>query len=54
MLKFFVGVFIAGISIVFLNKDLVVEFIENYLLINDGLCMVNNDKLLGVVVLNFF
>ncbi len=52
--KPFVGVLTAGISTASPNKDLAVEFIENYLLTNDGLRMVNNDKPLGAVALNSF
>ncbi|MGC9402582.1 maltose/maltodextrin ABC transporter substrate-binding protein MalE, partial [Vibrio genomosp. F10 str. 9ZC157] len=36
------------------NKDLAVEFLENYLLTNDGLRKVNDDKPLGAVALNSF
>lgn len=52
--KPFVGVLTAGISTASPNQDLAVEFIENYLLTNDGLRMVNNDKPLGAVALNSF
>ncbi|WP_162064388.1 maltose/maltodextrin ABC transporter substrate-binding protein MalE [Vibrio taketomensis] len=52
--KPFVGVLSAGISTASPNKDLAVEFLENYLLTNDGLRMVNNDKPLGAVALNSF
>ncbi len=52
--KPFVGVLTAGIRTASPNKDLAVEFIENYLLTNDGLRMVNNDKPLGAVALNSF
>ncbi|USD67144.1 maltose/maltodextrin ABC transporter substrate-binding protein MalE [Vibrio sp. SCSIO 43136] len=52
--KPFVGVLTAGISTASPNKDLAVEFIENYLLTNDGLREVNNDKPLGAVALNSF
>lgn len=52
--KPFVGVLTAGISTASPNKDLAVEFIENYLLTNDGLRQVNNDKPLGAVALNSF
>jgi maltose/maltodextrin transport system substrate-binding protein len=52
--KPFVGVLTAGISTASPNRDLAVEFIENYLLTNDGLRMVNNDKPLGAVALNSF
>ncbi|MEH0664566.1 maltose/maltodextrin ABC transporter substrate-binding protein MalE [Vibrio scophthalmi] len=52
--KPFVGVLTAGISTASPNKDLAVEFIENYLLTNDGLRKVNDDKPLGAVALNSF
>ncbi len=52
--KPFVGVLTAGISTASPNKDLAVEFIENYLLTNDGLRAMNNDKPLGAVALNSF
>ncbi|MFT5807969.1 MAG: maltose/maltodextrin transport system substrate-binding protein [Moritella dasanensis] len=49
--KPFVGVLTAGISTASPNKDLAVEFIENYLLTNEGLAKVNSDKPLGAVAL---
>ncbi len=52
--KPFVGVLTAGISTASPNRDLAVEFIENYLLTDDGLRMVNNDKPLGAVALKSF
>ncbi|WED28509.1 maltose/maltodextrin ABC transporter substrate-binding protein MalE [Vibrio sp. DW001] len=52
--KPFVGVLTAGISTASPNQDLAVEFIENYLLTNDGLRMINDDKPLGAVALNSF
>jgi maltose/maltodextrin transport system substrate-binding protein len=52
--KPFVGVLSAGISTASPNKDLAVEFLENYLLTDDGLAMVNNDKPLGAVPLKTF
>ncbi len=52
--KPFVGVLTAGISTASPNQDLAVEFIENYLLTNDGLRLVNDDKPLGAVALNSF
>ncbi len=52
--KPFVGVLSAGISTASPNKDLAVEFLENYLLTDDGLAMVNNDKPLGAVALKSF
>ncbi|ANO34880.1 maltose/maltodextrin ABC transporter substrate-binding protein MalE [Vibrio breoganii] len=50
----FVGVLTAGISTASPNKDLAVEFLENYLLTNDGLRQVNDDKPLGAVALKSF
>ncbi|GAD89155.1 MULTISPECIES: maltose/maltodextrin ABC transporter substrate-binding protein MalE [Vibrio] len=50
----FVGVLTAGISTASPNKDLAVEFLENYLLTNEGLRDVNNDKPLGAVALKSF
>ncbi|GEM79190.1 maltose/maltodextrin ABC transporter substrate-binding protein MalE [Vibrio superstes] len=50
----FVGVLTAGISTASPNKDLAVEFLENYLLTNDGLRKVNDDKPLGAVALKSF
>ena len=52
--KPFVGVLTAGISTASPNKDLAVEFIESYLLTNDGLRNINDDKPLGAVALNSF
>ncbi|MBY5944343.1 maltose/maltodextrin ABC transporter substrate-binding protein MalE [Photobacterium rosenbergii] len=52
--KPFVGVLTAGISTASPNQDLAVEFIENYLLTNDGLRKVNDDTPLGAVALNSF
>ncbi len=52
--KPFVGVLTAGISTASPNRDLAVEFLENYLLTNEGLRMVDNDKPLGAVALNSF
>ncbi|WP_070972064.1 maltose/maltodextrin ABC transporter substrate-binding protein MalE [Vibrio sonorensis] len=52
--KPFVGVLSAGISTASPNKDLAIEFIENYLLTNDGLRKVNDDKPLGAVALTSF
>lgn len=52
--KPFVGVLTAGISTASPNKDLAVEFLENYLLTNDGLRTVNDDKPLGAVALKSF
>ncbi|MDO5054216.1 maltose/maltodextrin ABC transporter substrate-binding protein MalE [Pasteurella oralis] len=52
--KPFVGVLSAGINAASPNKDLAVEFLENYLLTDDGLDMVNKDKPLGAVALKSF
>ncbi|WP_022942496.1 maltose/maltodextrin ABC transporter substrate-binding protein MalE [Psychromonas hadalis] len=52
--KPFVGVLTAGISSASPNKDVAVEFIEQYLLTNEGLRSVNNDKPLGAVALSSF
>ncbi len=52
--KPFVGVLTAGISTASPNQDLAVEFLENYLLNNEGLAMVNNDKPLGAVALKSY
>ncbi len=52
--KPFVGVLTAGISTASPNKDLAIEFIESYLLTNQGLRTINNDKPLGAVALNSF
>ncbi|WP_439438000.1 maltose/maltodextrin ABC transporter substrate-binding protein MalE [Salinivibrio costicola] len=52
--KPFVGVLSAGISTASPNKALAVEFLENYLLTNEGLSTVNADKPLGAVALNSY
>ena len=52
--KAFVGVLSAGINSASPNKDLAVEFIENYLLTDDGLEQVNKDKPLGAVALKSY
>lgn len=52
--KPFIGILTAGISTASPNKDLAVEFIENYLLTNEGLTKVNDDKPLGAVALISF
>lgn len=52
--KPFVGVLSAGISTASPNKALAVEFLENYLLTNEGLSTVNADKPLGAVALNAY
>jgi maltose/maltodextrin transport system substrate-binding protein len=45
----FTGVLSAAINASSPNKELAVEFIENYLLTEDGLTMVNDDRALGAV-----
>ena len=52
--KPFVGVWVGGISSASPNKDLAVEFFESYLLTNEGLKTLNDDKPLGAVALNSF
>ncbi|NLS11838.1 maltose/maltodextrin ABC transporter substrate-binding protein MalE [Vibrio sp. SM6] len=52
--KPFVGILTAGISTASPNQDLAVEFIENYLLTDEGLEMIDNDKPLGAVALKSF
>lgn len=49
--KPFVGVLSAGINAASPNYDLAVEFLENYLLTDEGLAEVNKDKPLGAVAL---
>ncbi|WP_434354945.1 maltose/maltodextrin ABC transporter substrate-binding protein MalE [Parasalinivibrio latis] len=50
----FVGVLSAGINSSSLNKDLAVEFLENYVITDDGLKTMNDDKPLGAVTLKSF
>ncbi|GAL02551.1 maltose/maltodextrin ABC transporter substrate-binding protein MalE [Photobacterium aphoticum] len=50
----FVGVLSAGINAASPNQDLVVEFLENYLITDEGLAKVNDDKPLGAVTLKSF
>lgn len=52
--KPFVGVLSAGVNASSPNKDLAKEFLENYLLTDDGLDAVNKDKPLGAVALKSF
>nr|WP_246019815.1 maltose/maltodextrin ABC transporter substrate-binding protein MalE [Limnobaculum zhutongyuii] len=52
--KPFVGVLSAGINTASPNKDLAKEFLENYLLTDEGLTLVNNDKMLGAVALKSY
>lgn len=52
--KPFVGVLSAGINAASPNKELAKEFLENYLLTDDGLNAVNKDKPLGAVALKSF
>jgi maltose/maltodextrin transport system substrate-binding protein len=47
--KSFVGVLAANINAASPNKDLAVEFIENYLLTDEGLKAINDDVPLGAV-----
>jgi maltose/maltodextrin transport system substrate-binding protein len=47
--KSFVGVLAANINAASPNKDLAVEFIENYLLTDEGLKTINDDVPLGAV-----
>ncbi|KXF81529.1 maltose/maltodextrin ABC transporter substrate-binding protein MalE [Enterovibrio coralii] len=50
----FVGVLSAGINSSSPNKDLAVEFLENYVITDAGLKIMNDDKPLGAVTLNTF
>ncbi|MFT5880830.1 MAG: maltose/maltodextrin transport system substrate-binding protein, partial [Moritella sp.] len=50
----FVGVLSAGINAASPNKDLSVEFLENYLITENGLKTMNDDKALGAVTLKSF
>ena len=52
--KPFVGVLTAGINAASPNKELATEFLENYLLTDQGLAEVNKDKPLGAVALKSF
>ncbi|WP_301098038.1 maltose/maltodextrin ABC transporter substrate-binding protein MalE [Otariodibacter sp.] len=52
--KPFVGVLSAGINSASPNQDLAKEFLENYLLTDDGLETVNNDVALGAVALKSY
>lgn len=52
--KPFVGVLSAGINAASPNYDLAIEFLENYLLTNEGLSKVNSDKPLGAVALKSY
>lgn len=52
--KPFVGVLTAGISSASPNQDLAVEFLENYLLTDEGLAKVNDDTPLGAVALKSY
>ncbi|HIF9277315.1 TPA: maltose/maltodextrin ABC transporter substrate-binding protein MalE [Photobacterium damselae] len=52
--KPFVGVLTAGISTASPNQDLAVEFLENYLLTDEGLATVNEDVPLGAVALKSY
>ncbi|SQD78249.1 maltose/maltodextrin ABC transporter substrate-binding protein MalE [Moritella yayanosii] len=50
----FVGVLSAGINAASPNKDLSVEFLDNYLITENGLKTMNDDKPLGAVTLKTF
>jgi len=50
----FVGVLSAGINAASPNGDLAVEFLENYLFVDDALKVMNDDKPLGAVTLKSF
>lgn len=52
--KPFVGVLSAGINAASPNKELAKEFLENYLLTDQGLAEVNKDKTLGAVALKSY
>lgn len=52
--KPFVGVLSAAINAASPNQDLAVEFLENYLLTDEGLATVNKDKPLGAVALKSY
>ncbi|NDL63825.1 maltose/maltodextrin ABC transporter substrate-binding protein MalE [Acerihabitans arboris] len=52
--KPFVGVLSAGINAASPNKELAKEFLENYLLTQDGLGAMNKDKPLGAVALKSY
>ncbi|OOF51046.1 maltose ABC transporter substrate-binding protein MalE [Rodentibacter genomosp. 1] len=52
--KPFVGVLSAGVNAASPNKDFAKEFLENYLLTNEGLATVNADKPLGAVALKSY
>ncbi|WP_022942280.1 maltose/maltodextrin ABC transporter substrate-binding protein MalE [Psychromonas hadalis] len=52
--KPFVGILTAGINSASPNKELAKEFIENYLLTDEGLALINNDKPLGAVALKSY
>ncbi|POY44503.1 maltose/maltodextrin ABC transporter substrate-binding protein MalE [Avibacterium gallinarum] len=52
--KPFVGVLSAAINAASPNQDLAVEFLENYLLTDEGLEAVNKDKPLGAVALKSY
>ncbi len=52
--KPFVGILTAGINAASPNKELAKEFLENYLLTNEGLTMIDKDKPLGAVALKSY
>ena len=50
----FVGILSAGINAASPNTDLAVEFLENYLFLDESLKIMNDDKPLGAVTLKSF
>ncbi|WP_375055070.1 maltose/maltodextrin ABC transporter substrate-binding protein MalE [Zobellella sp. DQSA1] len=52
--KPFTGILSAGINAASPNKELAVEFLENFLLTDEGLDKVNSDKPLGAVALRSY
>ncbi|KLN63423.1 MULTISPECIES: maltose/maltodextrin ABC transporter substrate-binding protein MalE [Vibrio] len=50
----FVGVLSAGINAASPNEDLAIEFLENYLFVDEALKVMNDDKPLGAVTLKSF
>ncbi|MBE8597540.1 maltose/maltodextrin ABC transporter substrate-binding protein MalE [Xenorhabdus sp. BG5] len=52
--KPFVGILTAGINAASPNKELAKEFLENYLLTNEGLATMDKDKPLGAVALKSY
>ncbi|MDC9598170.1 maltose/maltodextrin ABC transporter substrate-binding protein MalE [Xenorhabdus anantnagensis] len=52
--KPFVGILTAGINAASPNKELAKEFLENYLITNEGLATIDKDKPLGAVALKSY